>query len=60
MSAFWMSALRHKQTSRSAANFALLDNVVRDAEQRRRHGEPEHASGRSIDYQLKLARLNDW
>jgi hypothetical protein len=54
-----MSALGQKQTSRSAA-FALLDNVVRDAEQRRRHGEPEHASGRSIDYQLKLARFNDW
>jgi hypothetical protein len=55
-----MSALGQKQTSRSAANFALLDNVVRDAEQRRRHGEPEHPRGRSIDYQLKLARLNDW
>ena len=24
---------------------SLLDHVVRDAEQRRRHGEPEHPSG---------------
>ena len=39
---------------------SLFDNVVRDAEQRRRQREPEHPSGRMIDNQLKLARLHYW
>jgi hypothetical protein len=37
----------------------LLDHFVSGGEQRRRHGEAEHPGGRGIDYQLKLARLNN-
>ena len=40
-----MSALCQKQTHAVQQLGSLLDNVVRNAEQRRRQREPEHASG---------------
>jgi hypothetical protein len=38
---------------------SLLDHPVGDAEQRRRHVEPEHPGGLGIEDQLELARLHD-
>ena len=55
-----MSALCHKRTMQCSNLGSLLDHVVRDAEQRWRHGYPEHPSGWMIDNQLKLARLDYW
>ena len=55
-----MSALCQKRTHAGQQLGSLLDNVVRDAEQRRRQREPEHPSGRMIDNQFKLARLHYW
>jgi hypothetical protein len=40
-----MSALCQKRTHAVQQLGSLLDNVVRNAEQRRRQREPEHASG---------------
>src|SRR5262249_14981601 len=42
-----MSALCQKRTHAVQQLGSLLDNVVRDAEQRRRQREPEHATNRT-------------
>src|SRR6516225_1224399 len=39
---------------------SLFDYLVCNAQQSRRNDEPEHPSGRTIDNQLKLARLHHW
>jgi hypothetical protein len=43
----------------SVQKLGLLDHLVGDAEQRRRHGEAEHPGRLGVDDQLETYRLYD-
>src|SRR5215470_4914591 len=38
----------------------LIDYFISAAEQRRRHGEAEHAGGLRVDDQIELVRFDNW
>jgi hypothetical protein len=62
-----MNQTRHRQTATSAHGRAdadmtvdLLDDLIRDGEQRRWHGEVERPGGLEIEDKPGFARLQDW